>query len=107
MIETTPADRGNRAWFVSTEPMKTPIGDEYIYFYLIHSEDVSNLVVGQEYKQGTPIYTMGRSGVATGIHVHIEAKTGNNHLSGSTNSEGVWHMNDNEPLQKLFFFKRN
>lgn len=102
-IETTPEDRGNRAWFVSTEPVETPSGAKYVYFYLIHDNDVSDIAVNEVYKQGTPIYTMGDAGVAKGIHVHIEAKSGDTYPGLEKNTYEVWHMIGNEQLQTLFF----
>lgn len=102
-IEITPAERGNRAWFVSNEPVKTPSGDKYVYFYLIHDNDVSDLVINQVYKQGTPIYTMGTAGDVTGVHVHIEAKTGSNYPGVDINEYETWHMIGNEQIQTLFY----
>lgn len=102
-IETTPVDRGNRAWFVSTEPVETPSGVKHVYFYLIHDNDVSDLAVNKVYKQGTPIYTMGDAGRADGVHVHIEAKSGNTYPGLAENTHEVWHMIGNEQLQTLFF----
>lgn len=49
---------------------------DYVTLMLCHDNDVSNLKVGQEIKQGEVFYQQGTYGNVTGKHLHIEAAIG-------------------------------
>ena len=42
-----------------------------------HLEDFANITVGQKVAQGNPIGTLGKTGYATGYHLHWEMRVNN------------------------------
>lgn len=65
---------------------------DYATVRTIHDNDVSDLYVGKEIKQGEYYYKMGDKGNTTGVHVHIEISKG--HVMGYVpkNQYGNWEM---------------
>lgn len=83
----------NAVWFQSKEKVLFADGTiDYATVRTIHDNDVSDLYVGKEIKQGEYYYKMGNKGNATGIHVHIEISKG--HVTGYApqNKYGNWEM---------------
>lgn len=71
----------NGIWFQSKEKVLFADGTvDYATVKTIHDNDISDLFVGKEIKQGEYYYKMGNKGNATGIHVHIEISRG--HVTG-------------------------
>lgn len=83
----------NAVWFQSKEKVLFADGTiDYATVRTIHDNDVSDLYVGKEIKQGEYYYKMGNKGNATGVHVHIEISKG--HVTGYApqNKYGNWEM---------------
>lgn len=109
--------------FYSKDKVLFPDGTiDYLDLLLCHDHNISDLVVGDPYIQGTPIYTEGDYGVGVqGNHIHIEArKRGDNGLPalkeywydayGNRLENGdhgytkyTWSLINNQPLQSVFF----
>lgn len=83
----------NAVWFQSKDKVLFADGTvDYATVRTIHDNDVSDLYVGKEIKQGEYYYKMGNKGNATGVHVHIEISKG--HVTGYApkNAYGNWEM---------------
>ena len=83
----------NAVWFQSKEKVLFADGSiDYATVRTVHDNDVSDLYVGKEIKQGEYYYKMGNKGNATGVHVHIEISKG--HVKGYApqNKYGNWEM---------------
>ena len=83
----------NAVWFHSKEKVLFADGTvDYATVRTVHDNDVSDLYVGKEIKQGEYYYKMGNKGNATGVHVHIEISKG--HVTGykAKNKYGNWEM---------------
>lgn len=79
----------NEVWLESLEPVEYPDGTiDYMTIMFAHSNNVSNLFVGKEVKQGEEFYTEGTKGNAFGNHCHIECGRGKYTSPG-------WHKNSN------------
>lgn len=83
----------NSVWFHSKEKVLFADGTvDYATVRTVHDNDVSDLYVGKEIKQGEYYYKMGDKGNTTGVHVHIEISKG--HVTGykEKNSYGNYEM---------------
>lgn len=83
----------NAVWFQSKEKVLFADGTvDYATVRTVHDNDVSDLYVGKEIKQGEYYYKMGNKGNARGVHVHIEISKG--HVTGykAKNSYGNYEM---------------
>lgn len=83
----------NAVWFQSKEKVLFADGSiDYATVRTVHDNDVSDLYVGKEIKQGEYYYKMGDKGNTTGVHVHIEISKG--HVKGYApqNKYGNWEM---------------
>lgn len=83
----------NAVWFQSKEKVLFADGTvDYATVRTVHDNDVSDLYVGKEIKQGEYYYKMGNKGNATGVHVHIEISKG--HVTGYApkNAYNTWEM---------------
>lgn len=83
----------NAVWLQSKEKVLFADGTvDYATVRTVHDNDVSDLYVGKEIKQGDNYYKMGDHGNTTGIHVHIEISRG--HVKGYApkNQYGNWEM---------------
>ena len=67
----------NEVWLESDNPVEYPDGTiDYLTILFAHNNDVSNLYVGKQIKQGQAFYKEGTSGNATGNHCHLECGKG-------------------------------
>ena len=83
----------NAVWFQSKEKVLFADGTiDYATVRTVHDNDVSDLYVGKEIKQGEYYYKMGNKGNASGVHVHIEISKG--HVTGykAKNQYGNYEM---------------
>lgn len=83
----------NAVWFQSKEKVIFADGTvDYATVRTLHDNDISDLYVGKEIKQGEYYYKMGNKGNVTGVHVHIEISKG--HVTGyrSKNKYGNYEM---------------
>ncbi|MCF0261073.1 MAG: hypothetical protein HUJ54_14530, partial [Erysipelotrichaceae bacterium] len=68
---------GNACFFESTEKVEFADGTvDYASFMFIHDNDVSDIQIGQIFKQNQKFYDEGTAGQATGNHIHMEVKKG-------------------------------
>lgn len=81
---------GNAVWLESKEKILWADGTiDYMTVLTIHDNDVSDLYVGKEVRQGEVYYQMGDAGNATGVHLHLEVGRGKFIGNGwTTNSVG-------------------
>ena len=67
----------NTVWLTSTKKVLSPNGSYgYLTISLTHPKEISNMKLGTKYKQGELICKEGKTGNATGNHVHIEVAIG-------------------------------
>ena len=96
---------GNCVWLESKEKVLWADGTkDYATLLVIHSDDVSHLKKGQVIKQNEYFYKMGKSGNATGVHVHLEVGKGK--FSGTgwyQNKYGIWTINNGVHPTNVFF----
>ena len=96
---------GNCVWLESKEKVLWADGTkDYATLLVIHCDDVSHLKKGQVIKQNEYFYKMGKSGNATGVHVHIEVGKGK--FSGTgwyQNKYGIWTINNGVHPANVFF----
>ena len=79
----------NEVWLESIAPVEYPDGTiDYMTILFAHSNDISNLFVGQKINRDQPFYAEGTKGMATGNHCHIECGKGKFTGTG-------WHKNNN------------
>ena len=95
----------NEVWLESKDKVLYPDGTiDYLTMMFAHDNDVSNLKVGMEIKQGTRFYEEGTKGNATGNHVHMECGKGK--FSGNgwhKNESGYWSIdNGKNPIECLW-----
>ena len=73
-----------------------------------HDNDVSNLFVGKEIKQGEVFYHEGTKGNATGNHCHIECGKGIFTDNGwHKNSNGYWSINNGKRPEECLWIDEN
>ena len=95
----------NEVWIESKDPVQYADGTEdYMTILLAHDNDVSNLKVGQEIKQGAVFYQEGTKGQATGNHIHMECGKGKFEGTGwFQNAAGYWGiLNAKKPQECLW-----
>lgn len=67
----------NAVWLESKDKVEYADGTkDYMVIMTIHSNDISNLRVGQTIKQGEIYYHPGAKGISTGSHIHIAVGKG-------------------------------
>lgn len=95
----------NEVWLESTEPVEYPDGTiDYMTIMFAHSNDVSNLFVGQKINRNTPFYTEGTKGKATGNHCHIECGKGKFTGTGwHKNSAGNYSINNGKKPEECLW----
>ena len=73
----------------SLKPVRFANGTiDYMTCVLIHDNNISNLKVGQEFKQGQHFYDQGDYGNSDGVHLHLEAAVGKDyHLKSNGKKE--------------------
>lgn len=83
----------NAVWFQSKDKVLFADGTvDYATVRTVHDNDVSDLYVGKEIKQGEYYYKMGDKGNTTGVHVHIEISKGHVTDYKGKNSYGNYEM---------------
>jgi len=98
----------NGVFFESKEPVLWADGTyNYMTVYLAHSNDISNIYVGKEFKQGEYFYHMGnKGGGSTGVHLHFGVSAGKFYGDGwyyDPNAQR-WILNDAvEPPTALMY----
>ena len=91
---------GNTRVFQSLSPVKTPIGDTYVSFYISHDENpICNK--GDTKKKGETIGHTGNYGYSTGDHVHVSAAKGE--WAGFDNSGSHQQIKNAEHQYNLFY----
>lgn len=67
----------NTVWLTSTNKVLCPNGYYgYLTISITHPEEISNMRIGYTYRQGDYLFKEGRTGNATGDHIHLEVATG-------------------------------
>lgn len=96
-------------WIESNEPVICANGETtYLTMLLAHDDDVTNLYVGKVIKQGEYFLDEGRSGLATGNHIHIELSNKKFSKTGwFKNKQNVWQINDPVKPEEYLFLKQN
>ena len=86
----------NEVWLESKGVVEYPDGTkDYMNIMFAHDNDVSDLFVGKEIKQGEVFYHEGTKGNATGNHCHIECGYGKYTNNGwHKNNNGYWSINN-------------
>jgi hypothetical protein len=96
---------GNCVWLESIDKVLWADGTvDYATLLVVHCDDVSHLKVGQIINQNEYFYKMGKSGNATGVHVHLEVGKGK--FSGTgwyQNKYGIWTINNGVHPANVFF----
>jgi len=95
----------NEVWLESKDKVEYPDGTiDYLTVMFAHANDVSNLFVGKEIKQGEAFYEEGTKGNATGNHCHIECGKGKFTGNGwYQNSSGYWSINNRKKPEECFW----
>lgn len=98
----------NVVWLESCNKVKYADGTEdYMTVMLMHMNNVSNIKVGNIYKQGQQFYQEGTSGNATGNHIHMEIGKGKFTGTGwHQNQFGKWCINNSIEVHKGLFLKK-
>lgn len=88
-----PAD-ANEVWLESKNPVQYADGTiDYMTILFCHANDISNLYVDKEIKQGEVFYREGTKGQATGNHLHFECGKGKFTGSGwYKDAAGAWSI---------------
>lgn len=86
----------NEVWLESVDPVIYPDGTkDYMTMLFAHSDDISNIRVGQIIKQNEEFYKEGKKGKVTGNHCHMECGKGKFTGSGwYKNKSGYWSINN-------------
>lgn len=98
------AAHGNAVWFQSVNIVILADGSlDYVTFMFIHDDQIKDLAVGKVFVQGTQCYDEGKSGEATGNHVHMEVAKGKFNKMYDRNTQGTWHLPNNMPIENACF----
>lgn len=100
----------NEVWIESKEPVLWADGTyDYMTCLLIHSDDVSNLWVGKELKQGEYFYKMGSKGQSSGVHLHLEVGAGKFTGSGwyQDPDTGKWRINNGVEIPTAMMYSND
>ncbi|WP_407384311.1 RICIN domain-containing protein [Ruminococcus sp.] len=75
---------------------------DYMTVWVMHDDNVGRFYVGQTFSQGQHFFNEGRSGYATGNHIHLECAKGT-YQGQYKNDYGVWCINNQiNPYDALF-----
>lgn len=70
-------EHANTVWLTSTEKVLCPNGYYgYLTVSITHPEEIANMRLGYAYKQADYLFKEGRTGNATGDHIHLEVAKG-------------------------------
>lgn len=99
----------NSVCLESLEPVLCANGEiTYLTILLAHDNNIDNLKIGQIVKQGEHFFDEGRSGNATGNHLHIELSNKKYSENGtSKNSSGAWVINNPVKPEEYLFLKKD
>lgn len=95
----------NAVWLESKEKVEYADGTiDYMTIMTLHDNDISNLKVGKEIKQGEIYYHPGIKGNATGSHIHMSICRGKFTGNGwYKNTYGNWCSNNQYDIAKSLF----
>ena len=95
----------NEVWLESKNQVEYPDGtQEYMNIMFAHANDISDLFVGKEIKQGEVFYHEGAKGNATGPHCHIECGKGKFTGNGwHKNKNGYWSINNGKKPEECLW----
>lgn len=95
----------NEVWLESIDKVEYPDGTiDYMTMMFAHSNNVTNLTVGQKISRGESFYSEGTKGNATGNHCHFECGIGKFQGSGwHKNSKGYWIINNAKNPQECLW----
>ncbi len=99
----------NTIWFQSNEEVLCANNEQtFLTILLAHDDDISKLKPGMIIKQGEVLCHEGKSGTATGNHVHLELS--NKKFSGTgwhKNKSGEWQIDNPVKPEEYLFLKSN
>lgn len=95
----------NELWLESSNPVEYSDGTiDYLTILFAHCNNISNLFVGKEIKQGEIFYYEGTKGNATGNHCHIECGKGKFTGTGwHKNNSGYWSINNGKKPEECLW----
>lgn len=95
---------GHTVWLESIAKVKFADGTvDYATVMLTHDNDISDLTVDQQLKQGQLFYQEGTAGQATGNHIHLEVGRGKFTGEGWNQQGNQWVINNPYKPEKAFF----
>ena len=99
----------NTIWFESIDKVKCANGEEtYLTMLLAHDDNIDDLKVGQKILQGQKFMEEGRSGNATGNHLHIELSNKKFYNKGwNQNKYGDWQINSAVKPEEYMFLRND
>lgn len=94
-------------WFESKDKVLCANGEQtYLTCLFAHEENINHLYVGKEIKQGEPFLEEGKSGLATGNHIHLELSNKKFSKTGwFKNKSGDWQINNPVKPEEYLFLK--
>jgi len=75
---------------------------DYYCMRMNHDDNTSGITIGTKYNQGDKIYDEGKSGKATGIHIHLNVGRGK-YIGMTTNIFGNSELKNEVEPYKLFY----
>jgi len=93
VVATSPSnpEEGHMAGFESVNKVLLADGTtDYVTFMLAHDNNISDLSVGQTFKQGEVIYQEGTYGEAGGNHIHMEVARGSFSQNKGAYGGSIW-----------------
>ena len=102
IIRISSQGNGNIVYFESLNKVKLANGQvDYINFRMIHDNNISDLKVGQVFKQFDKCYDEGTSGKATGNHIHLQVAKGK-YTGINLGSGGSYRLNNEMHPKDVF-----
>ena len=104
-----PSDTKNHAntvWLTSLNEVECANGYKgYLTISITHPSEISKMKLGTIYKQGDKICTEGKTGNASGNHIHLEVGKGKN--CGWENIKNNWIITNKVKPEEYLFIKKN
>lgn len=92
-VATNPSD-GNAVWWQSVDKVRHANGTiDYLTQMILHDNNLDGIYVGVVYKQGQQIAQEGKTGYATGNHLHVEFAVGKFTKRYEKNDKGYYLPN--------------
>lgn len=89
----------NTVWLTSTKKVLSPNGYYgYLTISITHPDEIAKMKIGNKYKQGQIICTEGKTGNASGNHIHLEVSLG---TSASWKLENMGNYSEYVILNKV------